>query len=634
MNFFQHQDDARRKTGLLIILFCFAVLGIVAMVTVLVAYTIWSGAGDSVSIAQYGLGHYITPELLGKTSLGVSGVIGAVILYKWLQLRGGGKIIAERLGGRLLNPSTSDFNERQLLNVVEEMAIAAGLPVPPVYLLEENGINAFAAGHSQNNAVIGITRTAIEQLNREQLQGVIAHEFSHILHGDILINLRLIAVLSGILFIGQAGYSLMRSSRYSRSKNSSQGALLGLGLIVIGFIGSFFGKMIKAAVSRQREYLADASAVQYTRNPDGIAGALKVIGGSTGGSIITATNTEENSHLFFSNGLKFNLNIASAMSTHPPLSDRIKRIQPTWDGEFIAQAIASSTKKTSKESNPKYISVKNSNLTSGVTSSLAGTIASIGQVSGQAVTTATQIIHSIPTQLLEASRDSYYAQVIVFGLLLDTENSVIKEEQLRKLEIYKGLRDRTEQSIPYLDKLYTEQRLPLIELCVPALKQLSAQQYKQFKKLVKFFVERDGKVDLFEWMLQELLQHYLAGEFNERKTSTKNNISSIRQVDRECIELISLLAQQGHRDQQQAQHAFEQAIFMLELGSGFFLTKEAINLKSISENLVRLRHLKPKLKIKLLNALSVCIKSDNEITLKERELFRLFSSLLDCPTSL
>src|SRR5690606_23091198 len=220
-----------------------------------------------------------------------------------------------------------------LLNVVEEMAIASGTPVPPVYLMEESAINAFAAGFAPGDAVIGITRGAIETLSRDELQGVIAHEFSHILHGDMRLNIRLIGILHGIMVLGIMGYYLLRSTGLSsrRNNNGANLALLGIGLIVIGYAGTFFGNLIKAAVSRQREFLADASAVQYTRNPAGIADALKRIGGGQG-SVMENPRTAEISHALFSNGLTFSL--TSIFATHPPLEARIRRIQPDWDGSY------------------------------------------------------------------------------------------------------------------------------------------------------------------------------------------------------------------------------------------------------------------------------------------------------------
>ena len=241
-----------------------------------------------------------------------------------------------------LHPETTDPDERRILNVVEEMAIAAGTPVPPVYLLEkEDGINAFAAGHSPSDAVVAVTRGCVRTLSRDELQGVVGHEFSHILNGDMRLNLRLMGVLFGILLIGLTGYILLRSSsgyRVRDDRDDDRGGrnvlpLIGLALYVIGYVGVFFANLIKSAVSRQREFLADASAVQFTRNPDGIAGALKKIGALSAGSTIREPRAEEASHMFFGSaggaGQLFGL-----LATHPPLVERIRRLDPSFDGDF------------------------------------------------------------------------------------------------------------------------------------------------------------------------------------------------------------------------------------------------------------------------------------------------------------
>ena len=256
-------------------------------------------------------------------------------LYKMAQLAGGGTVVAERLGGRRVYPNTTDPVERRLLNVVEEMALASGVPVPPVFLLsEEQGINAFAAGYSPSDAVVGVTRGCAQQLTRDQLQGVVAHEFSHILNGDMRLNMRLIGVLHGILLMGLVGRELLRLVGHSgggRSRRNDGAApllLIGLAFMVIGFLGLFIGNLIKAAASRQREFLADASAVQFTRNPEGIAGALKRIGAAVFGSKLASPRAAEASHMYFAEG------ISTLFASHPPLHERISRIDPQWDGKF------------------------------------------------------------------------------------------------------------------------------------------------------------------------------------------------------------------------------------------------------------------------------------------------------------
>ena len=221
--------------------------------------------------------------------------VGGASAYKYFALRSGGRAIVEMLGGVQIDPATQVLAERRLLNVVEEMSIAAGIPVPAVYRVDEPGINAFAAGFGTDDAVIGVTAGTLEYLNREELQGVIGHEFSHVLNGDARLNLRLIALLNGILFLGIVGRIVLRGSGNTGSKRESNAlplVALGIGLIVIGYAGTACGNLIKAAVSRQREFLADAASVQFTRNPHGIANALKKIGGAPDGSHLVERSRE------------------------------------------------------------------------------------------------------------------------------------------------------------------------------------------------------------------------------------------------------------------------------------------------------------------------------------------------------
>ncbi|MCX7701923.1 MAG: M48 family metallopeptidase, partial [Gemmataceae bacterium] len=338
-NFFEHQQLARQRTKYLVFLYGIAVAG-----TVLLTYfVVWAifylptldperlKTASGLSVSGIPLSELFEPQLFllvtGTTVL----LIGGMTALKLSELSSGGKAVAEMLGGRLVTTPTSDFHEKRLLNVVEEMAIASGIPVPPVYVLDgEGGINAFAAGYAPDQAVIGVSRGALEYLNRDELQGVIAHEFSHILNGDMRLNIRLIAIIFGIMGLAAFGSILLRT-RSRNDKGAGQIILLGLGLYLLGIVGAFVGNIIKAMVSRQREFLADASAVQFTRNPDGIGGALKKIGGLKDGAAIRNEHAPEAAHMFFADALS---RLTDLFATHPPLPERIRRIDPKWDGTF------------------------------------------------------------------------------------------------------------------------------------------------------------------------------------------------------------------------------------------------------------------------------------------------------------
>src|SRR5262245_7939637 len=327
-NFFQQQDSARRKTFQLVVYFVLAILILIALVYgLLLALSVYS-ADAPVSWWQ--------PELLLLAAPGVGLVVGGASAFKVAQLASGGQAVALMMGGQEVPGTTTDARQKRLLNVVEEMALAAGVPVPPVYVLQERSINAFAAGYAPGDAVVAVSQGCLKYLTRDELQGVVAHEFSHILNGDMRLNIRLIGLIFGIMALSIIGRILMHTSggRSSRRDGSRGGmVLLGLGVLVLGLVGAFFGRLIMAAVSRQREYLADASAVQFTRNRDGIGGALKKIGGLAEGSRIDNPQAAEVGHMFFANAFAGE-GLAGLLATHPPLVERIRRLDPQFDGQF------------------------------------------------------------------------------------------------------------------------------------------------------------------------------------------------------------------------------------------------------------------------------------------------------------
>lgn len=337
MDFFQQQDKARKNTKVLVVYFVVAVACIIASVYVaalLIFHTTGYGRAPDTPPPEFALWDL---RLFSQVVLGTLGVVIVGSLYKTLALSKGGSAVAESLGGRLVPTEPGEPDERKLRNVVEEMAIAAGVPVPKIYVLpDEQGINAFAAGHTPEDAAIGVTRGCMSLLSRDELQGVIGHEFSHILNGDMRLNLRIMGIIFGIVCLSVIGRVLI----YSRGGRGRQGGaplmFLGLALIVIGGIGLLFGRLIQAALSRQREFLADASSVQFTRNPAGLSGALQKIGGA--GSRIGSPHAGEASHLFFGNGLAKPL--LGAFATHPPLDERIRAIDPAWDGKFSQSTIS------------------------------------------------------------------------------------------------------------------------------------------------------------------------------------------------------------------------------------------------------------------------------------------------------
>jgi Zn-dependent protease with chaperone function len=447
MDFFEAQARAKKRTSRLVVLFTLAVLG-----TIAAGYfgAVWATAQipdqSSPTRDRYGRRAQSSPsatslwqpKLFALVSLGTLAVIGLASLYKWHEFSAGGAAVAESVGGRRVEPHTTDLAERRLLNVVEEMALASGVPMPAVFVLDdEPAINAFAAGLSTADATVAVTRGTLENLTRDELQGVIGHEFSHILNGDMRLNMRLTALVFGILVLGLAGRGVLWSLRGARFRssgdNKNSGGILvaigavGLGLMVIGYVGYFFGRLIQAAVSRQREFLADASAVQFTRNPTGLGGALKKIGGLALGSSLQSSKSAAIGHFFFAQS--FRSNFGGLWATHPPLGARIRAIEPTFDGTFIepAQVVDVATE---------------SFVTAGLAPSApiappaplpfqpSEAIAAAGTLTPALIADAQDLLASLPSRLLTAARTPTEAPILLYGLLLDADDEAVQRRQL------------------------------------------------------------------------------------------------------------------------------------------------------------------------------------------------------------
>ena len=630
-DFFQRQDTARRSTVRLVVLFGLAVLAIMASIEVLLAGAM-GYLGRDPETNEVDWTAVADPRLLVLAVVGTLIVVGGGSLYKVAQLSGGGRVVAEELGGRLVDTSTSDPVERRLLNVVEEMAIASGTATPPVYLLDqEEGINAFAAGLTPQDAVIGVTRGTATTLDRDELQGVIAHEFSHILNGDMRLNIRLIGLLHGILIIGMIGYFILRMSFYTGAGRSRDGKsalpiiALGAGLAAIGFAGTFFGNLIKAAVSRQREFLADASAVQFTRHPGGIAGALKKIGGFVTGSAVKNPNAPQASHMFFGRATSgFN----AMFATHPPLKERIKRIDPSWDGEFpeldaggVGAAAAA----------PGAAGFAGGEAAAGAGPRVADAVSHVGQPTPAHIEYAADLIDHLPEAVVEAAREPYGARAVVYALVLDRDPGP-RQLQLSHLEAAadRGVYEETVRVAPFVEQLDPRMRLPLLELSLPALRALTPSQYRLFRRNLVAAVEADEVIDLFEWSLYRILVRDLEVHFG-RPRRTRVRHSSVAAVRSPLALLMSVLAYVGDRDPRAAEHAFAQAWRVLALPETRLLRHEECGLGALDAALVHLDQAAPQVKKRVLEAAVACITADRQVTAEEAELLRAVSASMSCP---
>lgn len=639
MNFFESQDRARKHTSTLVFLFALAVITLIIMTNLLVMVVF-----GFISSQQLHSGGTLLHTMDWQKFALVSAAVGTVVLggslYKIMALSGGGKTVADALGGQLIPQNTDDLKQRRLLNVVEEIAIASGIPPPPVYILAgEPGINAFAAGFTPRDAVIGVTQGLIDHLSREQQQGVIAHEFSHIFNGDMRLNIRLMGVLNGILVLGLAGYYLLYSSSFSgRGRNNkNSGGILGLaiGLMVIGFAGTFFGSLIKAAVSRQREYLADASAVQFTRNPDGIAGALKRIGGLEQGSIVENPGAPEISHAFFAQGVSGFMQSLSA--THPPLAKRIQLIDPHWDGKFDSddktdpfmneEQAAKKPTRSREELAQKAATVAVGATMATVTSA----IDQIGNPKQETIAHARTLIAGLPEVIMEAAREPYGARAVIYSFVLDSGRE-IRDRQLKHLQEYAdpNVFALTQKLIPDMDGLDSKYRLPLIDMAIPALKQLSISQYRAFKKNLIALIEMDSKIDLLEWSLQSILFSNLDGHFF-KPAQAKVRYSNVTDLGQEVGVILSVMAYAGQQDQNEIEAAFSAATKMLEFGELVLTEKNSISVADLDTAVRKLEMLKPLAKQRLLQACATSVMHDQKITAVEAELLRAIASVLGCP---
>jgi len=606
MDFFDKQARAQTKTKWLVCYFLLAVAGIILTLHIALALI-------------FGL-ELTDPDLFLVVSAGVVGLVAIGSIAKTLELSKGGRAVAAMLGGVPVDFNSGDPAEQRLVNVVEEMSIASGVPVPEIYVLEDSTINAFAAGHGPGDAAIGVTRGCIERLDRDELQGVIAHEFSHILHGDMQLNIRLIGVLNGILLLALIGGIVLRMGVYApRSDDSSEGRSKGAGVFVflatglalylIGWIGVFFGRLIKAAVSRQREFLADASAVQYTRNPEGLAGALAKIAKFS--SRLESPRAEEASHLFFGNGVGDSW--IALLATHPPIEERIEQIAPGFD---IAAAKARAPVVPPKE--PKGLHV-------------AGRLAEALLPGQPHVAEAAALLAGLPEFSKTASRELHGACALVYSLLL-SEDPAMQARQFGLLQADDALRRETLSFFARRGQLNSAQRIGLVDISIPTLRHMSREQYEVFRTNVKQLVEADGEISLFEYTLQKILLRHLDMYFSNA-TGTRVQYKTLLPLLPEVGILLSSLATMDPGTSGQKNEAFRSGVAeLLVKPSAFPLERsDVIDLQAFDLALDKIAQAAPDVKRTVLTAAGAVVMHDGEVNDGQVEFLRAISDALDCP---
>jgi len=631
MDFFEEQHRARQRTGWLIVLFSLAVCGTVIAVYAAVKVAIHS-AWD-VPFDQFP-GKFWDGALFWTVAAYTVALIAAASLYKIRAVSASAESVVLGLGGRPVDPNAHDPYERRLLNVVEEMAIASGVPVPAVYVLPgEPAINALAVGLDVSRSAIAVTDGCLKLLSRDELQGVVAHEFSHLLNGDSRINLRLLGLVHGILVIGLLGSMLLRtlgrtndSGKRSKSGGGALSAVLFVGacLYLIGSVGVFFARLIKAAVSRQRELLADASGVQFTRNPAGLAGALKKIGGLDRGSRLLAARAEEASHFYFSEGMG---RFTALMSTHPPLAERIRFLDSTFQGEM--PATLHSPVALEEEVPGVSAAVPGAR---GIAAQPRAVVASVGALSDQHIDYAQSLLARIPQRLRDSIREPWVARAVVLALLLDAKPET-RAAQLKAVLALGDpqLADHVSRASTALRAAPAEARLPILDLALPALRRLSSAQYGELRAAVDRLIRADSRIGLFEYTLQCVLLRHLAAHFEPNRPEPARG-PQIEVVGALSV-LLSMLAYAGAPDPAEAARAFEAGRAQLS-GDRFFpalLAREKLDLRALDRALGRLRDTAPRLRGQILGACVAAVATDGKVTIAEGELLRAVSDSLGCP---
>ena len=628
MNFFELQAAARRDSRRLVVLFGIAVLMIVGALE-LVA---WSVVGPD-------------PEVLAWVAVIALGIIGLGSLYRLSTLGGGGEAVAQQLGGERVPEDTRDPDLRRLRNVVEEIAIASGVPVPGLYVLEhEPGINAFAAGHSTSDAVVAVTRGALERLNRDELQGVIAHEFSHILNGDMRLNMRLVGVLFGISVIALIGQRIMYFSVIGPDMRGRRGGgaviwllLLGVVALVVGWVGLLFARMIRAAVSRSRERLADASAVQFTRQRAGLVGALKKIGGLADGSTLSSRgDAEEVSHMLFGEGIDYGSFAARMFATHPPLLERISALDPSFKPAQLERLSREWAQRPPLGLDEDvHLGFHGGGLPA------PGDLQGVdpGQVSAQVANpgqddrlAADGILHALPRELRQMASARERVMALVLGLLVDPDPE-IAARQLAEVRARLGNAiavDVEQLHRQHLAGLHPMLRLPLAELAFPVLRRRPRPQLETFLDAVNAVGMADGRLSLFEYCLGRVLTLQLRESLSPARYAGIGRRQP-RALRNEIATLLAVVADAGHGDGIGGRHAYLAGMQRILPDERIDYRPPANAPAALEQVWVPLDALDPLAKRLLVEAVTASISHDGRISVAESELLRTVCAMLHCP---
>jgi len=623
MNFFEHQARARAQTRWMVWAFSLAVLFTVVAVVAILGATLAVAAAKQPTLTDAQLPHL-------PTLLAVGAAVAAVILlgslYKISQLKAGGGVVATGLGGVRVPPETREPRLRRLRNVVEEIAIASGVPVPEVYVLEhEAGINAFAAGYAPADAAVAVTRGALEKLDREELQGVIAHEFGHVLNGDMRLNIRLMGLVHGLLVIFIIGREIVANTPRG-GKRGPTVAVLGFGLMLAGGIGMLFGRLIKARISRQREYLADASAVQFTRQTRGIAGALKKIAGIDTGSKLEAPKSEEVSHMLFGDGVGYSLLFA----THPPLVQRIRRIEPQFKPEQLQL-------KTAEWNDPGFFSDAGDEapvkfLSAGTTRAVTpgAVVSQLAHPGADDYRYAETLHATLPAPLRAAAQSGDDAAALLLALLVD-HDAAIATRQRAEINAVRGPAEAARVMVLHqiAENLHPALRLPLAALAFPQLRSHPAAELQTLQKLVTVLAQADGRVAAFEFVLARMLAVQISDWLAPAAAPAAGR--RLAELEDEVALLLSVLADAGSARGDAARRAYSAGWSHLWPRVARAPQLPANWPVALDAALVQLDALVPLAKQLLIEAMVKVLAHDGRVTIGEAELLRVTCASLHCP---
>jgi len=660
VDFYNRQIEARRQTRWLVAAFVLAIIAVVLAVD-LVLFTIFGFSQAARPLEAPVAFIQQRPNVAVFSTLTVLGIICLSSLFKALQLRQGGGVVARSLGGVRVSRDTADLKLRRLHNVVEEMSIASGVPMPEIYVLEhESGINAFAAGHTPANAAIAVTQGALDKLNRDELQGVIAHEFSHVLNGDMRLNMQLMGWLFGLFVVALIGRTLLRYA--PRGRRASGGLVLAaFAVMVLGYIGLLAGRLLQAAVSRQRERLADASGVQFTRNPEGLKGALVKIAGLGEGSRIVEADAEQAAHMLFAPG------VSRWFRTHPTLAERIRVLDPHFDVKRLQNAgvHALSTIPAFTDAELMEAQVANAGALRAAAASttpilkqtITGAVPASPPAADEAApsrqaapvplhlvadqvgtVTTVHIQHAgalrvaLPDSICAFAESGARARAVVLALLISRDET-IRASQLAMLEKALPAADLgiVQDTLPIAQGLDPMLRLPALQQVFPALRRLPIAERQGLAKLADRLIRSDARIDVFEFCLARLLATLLRDEIEAR---VPHGNVSLADAQADIHTVFAVLARFGARDERQARMAYEAGMHLvLPMHRPPYAVIEDWPPK-LAEALQRLEKLHPFAKRALIDGLAKTVAHDGQLNVHEAELLRTVCAILHCPLPL